>query len=137
MRHLDIGYSGQREQNTDDFNGGFFLAKKSNQMLDFLDKILAEDLTKYRYAEQDIINKLIPTMKIKHQHLDSIEYFHGCNRFNILPSMAKKMVMHHATCAFSGAKEKMDQMNFVRSKLEFSPINWDEYSGFYSYVPEK
>lgn len=129
MCNFNIEYAGQREQDMDLFNGGFFLVKKNKRMIDFLDTIASEDLTKYEFAEQDMINKLIPSMGIKHRYLSRTEYFNGCRKFALSPKISNFMVMHHATCAFN-AQEKMSQMNFVRQTLQMNTIDWREHVGY-------
>jgi hypothetical protein len=126
----DLDYMGQRERDEDIFNGGFFLIKKNPKTIDFIDKINSEDLTKYEHAEQDVINRLISPMDIRYRFLSRLKYLNGCMRFSqyVCPKIADAIVMHHATCAFN-SKEKMEQMNFVRSQIGLDPINWSVYTG--------
>jgi hypothetical protein len=128
MESSDIEYMGQREQDRDHFNGGFFLLKKSERTLVFLEKILNEDLTLYPHAEQDVINNLLPSSKIKNRFLSRLQYLAGCMRYNecLCPKIKNAIVMHHATCAFN-AEEKMEQMNFVRHKIGINQIDWNLY----------
>lgn len=130
MESSDIEYMGQREQDRDHFNGGFFLLKKSERTLVFLEKILNEDLTLYPHAEQDVINNLLPSSKIKSRFLSRLQYLAGCMRYNeyvcLCPKIKNAIVMHHATCAFD-AEEKMEQMNFIRHKIGINQIDWNLY----------
>lgn len=130
MESSDIEYMGQREADKDEFNGGFFLLKKNRKTLNFLDRINSEDLTRYHHAEQDLINKLIPEMKIKSHFLSRTKYLNGCMRFNqyVCKNLSKTIVMHHAACAFN-TEQKMDQINFVRQKIGHPPLDWSVYVG--------
>lgn len=128
MKEKDIDYMGQREQDRDHFNGGFFLIRKSNLTIDFLDQIISKDLTAYQHAEQDVINELIPSMKIKARFLSRIQYLTGCMRHScfVNPKAIDKIVMHHSTCAFN-KNQKKEQMNEVRMKIGINPIDWRLY----------
>lgn len=130
MESSEIEYMGQRERDEDFFNGGFFLIKKNDKMINFLDAINSEDLTLYKYAEQDVINKLIPSMAVNHRFLSRTKYLNGCMRFNpyVSPNLADKIVMHHATCSYN-ANQKMEQMNLVRSLIGLHPIDWSTHTG--------
>jgi hypothetical protein len=130
MESSDLEYTGQRESDKDEFNGGFFLLKKTDKILKLLDKINSDDLTKYYLAEQDMINNLILQFNIKHRFLSRIKYLHGCMRKNcyVSPNIINKIVMHHATCSFN-ASQKMEQMNEIRSIIGFNTIEWIKYLG--------
>lgn len=129
MESSDIEYMGQREQDRDHFNGGFFLVKKNEKTLKFLDSIISEDLKNYAHAEQDVINELIPYMEIKSRFLSRIKYLAGCMRFNtyVCSKIKSAIVMHHATCAFN-SEEKMEQMNFIRLAVGLNAIDWRVYA---------
>lgn len=126
----NIEYIGQRECDRDEFNGGFFILKKTPTTLNLLDEINQENLSNYSHAEQDLINDLLPKLDIKFKFLSRIQYLHGCMRKNkyVSPVIAKKIVMHHATCAYD-ALQKMRQMNEIRSLIGFDEINWVVYEG--------
>ena len=130
MQRSELEYVGQRERDEDMFNGGFFFIKKNQKTLEMVDAVNSEDLTKYKHAEQDVINRLVPSMGIKHHYLSRAKYLNGCMRFNsyVCPKMSRSAVMHHATCAYD-AGQKMRQMNFVREKLGIPPIDWRVYVG--------
>lgn len=130
MRSSNFDYIGQREGDKDEFNGGFFFLKKTKNTVVLLEEIISKDLTMYKYAEQDLINELIPKLGIKYRFLSRIKYLHGCMRKNcyVSPNIADKIVMHHATCSYN-ALQKMQQMNEIRSLIGFEQINWNMYSG--------
>lgn len=123
MESSDIEYMGQREGETNFFNGGFFLIKKNEKTLSMITKIISEDLKKYKHAEQDLINDLILKMDVFAVKLPKVQYFSGCLMYLMDAKFKDKIVMHHATCAFN-LKEKMEQMNRFRSIAGFNKINW-------------
>jgi len=135
MSESDTEYLGQREGGTvdensqGDFNGGFFLIKKNNTTLNFVRQVCETDITNYRLADQEVINHKIRSLGIKAKFLEARKYVHGCcvhydDYVGLINSA--NIVMHHATCV-GNMKEKMDQMNFVRSKMNFSQIDWASY----------
>lgn len=123
MDSYGLEYAGQKERDTNDFNGGFFLIRKNPRTMDMIRRINSEDLTKYPFAEQDILNQLLVSLQIKRQLLEEKKYLHGCILGIIGPSDAKSIVMHHATCA-KNPTEKMKQMNDVRLMMGIAPIDW-------------
>lgn len=130
-----LEYLGQREGGTidekldGDFNGGFFLIKKNQRTVDFVRQVCETDIRPYRLADQEVINHKIRQLKIKSKFLEARKYVHGCcvqYEDYVGQSNSENIVMHHATCCFN-MKEKMDQMNLVRSKINFPSIDWSIY----------
>lgn len=135
MADSDIEYLGQREGGTadenlgGDFNGGFFLVKKNDKTSEFVNRVCSTDISKYRLADQEVINHQIRSLGIKAKFLEARKYVHGCciqYEDYVGPSNSENIVMHHATCS-GGIKEKMDQMNAVRMKMNFPAIDWGSY----------
>ncbi len=129
IAYSDIEYLGQREQDQNLFNGGFFIIKKNKKTINFLEEIV-KDFRYFRekeYAEQELINELIPAMKIKSRFLSRSKYITGCMRNNCyVCAKNKNIVMHHATCT-NDLQEKMEQMNEVREKIGLDKIKWTDY----------
>lgn len=130
----DLEYIGQKERNTMDFNGGFFFMKKTNKNMDMLKAINSDDLTKYRYAEQELLNKFLHSLNIKRKHLDEKKYLHGCIIGIVDSTHKESIVMHHATCA-TNPDQKMKQMDEVRKRLGMNPIFWEEYKNINEQKP--
>lgn len=132
MESTDMEYMGQREHTSDEFNGGFFLIKKNNKTMAMVETINSNEISNYKYAEQKLINELIGLLGVRSGFLDPKKYFHGCLRKNeeyMSAKVLKRMVMHHATCAYD-LDQKMRQMNFVREAMGVELIEWSDYTGF-------
>lgn len=132
----ELEYLGQREGGTvdenlgGDFNGGFFLIKKNKKTMDFVRQVCETDITKYRLADQEVINHKIRSIGIQAKFLEARKYVHGCcvqYEDYVGPLNSENIVMHHATCA-SNMQEKMDQMNLVRSRMDFPLVDWASYA---------
>lgn len=135
MLDSDVEYMGQREGGTidensgGDFNGGFLLVKKNDRISEFVRQVCETDIRAYRLADQEVINQKIRSLGIKAKFLEARKYVHGCcvqYEDYVGHANADNIVMHHATCVMN-IQEKMDQMNVVRSRMNFPIIDWSLY----------
>jgi peroxiredoxin family protein len=113
----NLDFLGMSENNnhfkTKKINGGFFTVRKNKLMDLFFQNILSINYEYFKFADQDIINICLRTMRVNYETLDNNQFVNGCFINEIQDK--NLILLVHATCC-QNIEEKINLIHNIANK---------------------